>query len=224
MLVKLVGSREIAAAVPALLKLAAGNEKAASDAAFNSLGLVVRQEDLPALVKFSSSRPRRKVRARPKRPCGACQRMPDRDAAAKILIDQIPGAAKPIQADLLDLLGDLGGTLALTRVVAAAKANDEQLQDAATRVLGRWMSPDAAPLLLELTKTGNSKFKVRTLRGYIRIARQLNVPTEQRIAMCQTALTLADRDEDRTLILETLARYPSLESLKTVMGFVKKPR
>ncbi len=120
---------------------------------------------------------------------------------------------KPTQADLLDLLGDLGGTLALHRVVAAAKSNDEQLQDAATRVLGRWMSPDAAPAAPTLTKTGNNKFKVRTLRGYIRIARQLNVPTEQRIEMCKTALSLADRDEDRSLVLETLARYPSPVSL-----------
>ena len=85
------------------------------------------------------------------------------------------------------------------------------------------MSPDAAPMLLELTKTGNNKFKVRTLRGYIRIARQLNVPTEQRIEMCQTALTLAERDEDRSLVLETLGRYPSLTSLKAVTGYLDKP-
>ena len=83
------------------------------------------------------------------------------------------------------------------------------------------MSPDAASLLQDLIKTGNSKFKVRTLRGYIRIARQLNVPTEQRIEMCKTALALADRDEDRTLVLETLARYPSPVSLATVAGYIQ---
>ena len=149
--------------------------------------------------------------------------MPDRDAATRIVVEQLPSASQPVQADLLDLLGDVGGTQALTWVVAAAESNDEQLQDAATRVLGRWMSPDAAPKLLELTKTGNNKFKVRTLRGYIRIARQLNVPTEQRIEMCQTALTLADRDEDRSLVLETLGRYPSLTSLKTVTSCLDKP-
>lgn len=220
-LLQLVGRREIAAAAPTLLKLAADNDKATRDAAFASLGLVVRQEDLPALLKFlvKPSSPDSASAAKVAL-TRACQRMPDRDAAAKVLTEQMTGASKATQADLLDLLGDLGGALALQRVVAAAKSNDEQLQDAATRVLGRWMSPDAAPLLQDLVKTGNSKFKVRTLRGYIRIARQLNVPTEQRIEMCKTALTLADRDEDRTLVLETLARYPSPVSLATVAGFI----
>ena len=221
-LLQLVGRREIAAAVPTLLQLAADKDKATRDAAFASLGLVVRQEDLPALLKFlvnpasPDSASAAKVAL-----TRACQRMPNRDAAALILAEQAKGASKATQADLLDLLGDLGGPLALQFVVAAAKSNDEQLQDAATRVLGRWMSPDAASLLQDLIKTGNSKFKVRTLRGYIRIARQLNVPTEQRIEMCKTALALADRDEDRTLVLETLARYPSPVSLATVAGYIQ---
>ena len=50
------------------------------------------------------------------------------------------------QADLLDLLGVVGGGRALAHVVSTAKANDEKLQDAATQVLGRWSSADAAPL------------------------------------------------------------------------------
>jgi HEAT repeat protein len=223
-LIDLVGRREITAAVPALMKLAASTDKPTSDAAFASLGLTVRLEDLAPLLKYlvkpASPESASSAKAALQR---ACQRMPDRDAAARILIEQIPGAPRPVQTDLLDLLGDLGGTRALARVVAAAKANDELLQDAATRVLGRWMSPDAAPMLLELTKTGNGKIKVRTLRGYIRIARQLKVPTEQRIEMCQTALALADRDEDRLLVLETLGRYPSLASLKAVTACLDKP-
>ncbi|MHB8969415.1 MAG: HEAT repeat domain-containing protein [Pirellulaceae bacterium] len=223
-LIDLVGRREITAAVPALMKLAANTDKPTSAAAFASLGLTVRLEDLAPLLKYlvkpASPDSASGAKAALQR---ACQRMPDRDAAARLLIEQIPGASRPVQTDLLDLLGDLGGAQALARVVAAAKANDEPLQDAATRVLGRWMSPDAAPMLLELTKTGNAKFKVRTLRGYIRIARQLNVPTEQRIEMCQTALTLAERDEDRSLVLETLGRYPSLTSLKAVTTYLDKP-
>ena len=72
--------------------------------------------------------------------------MPDRDAAARVLIDQLRSVSGQPQADLLDLLGVVGGDQVLARVVSAAKANDEKLQDAATQVLGRWTSPDAAPL------------------------------------------------------------------------------
>ncbi|MHB9068378.1 MAG: HEAT repeat domain-containing protein [Pirellulaceae bacterium] len=223
-LIDLVGRREIPAAVPALMELAGSTDRATSDAAFASLGLIVRQEDLAALVnhlvKPASPEAANAAKAALRK---ACQRMPDRDAAAQILMRQMSGAPQSVQADLLDLLGDLGGAQALEHVVAAAKGDDEPLQDAATRVLGRWMNPDAAPRLLELTKAENNKFKVRTLRGYIRIARQLNVPTEQRIEMCQTALALADRDEDRSLVLETLGRYPAITSLKAVTAYLDNP-
>ena len=85
------------------------------------------------------------------------------------------------------------------------------------------MSADAAPALLELARSGNDKFKVRTLRGYIRIARQLNVPTEERVTMCATALDLADRDEERNLVLETLGRYPTVQSLAIASSCLDKP-
>ena len=52
-LVDLVGRREISAAVPALMKLAGSTDKPTSDAAFASLGLIVRLEDLAAAVKTS---------------------------------------------------------------------------------------------------------------------------------------------------------------------------
>jgi glycine/D-amino acid oxidase-like deaminating enzyme len=43
-------------------------------------------------------------------------------------------------------------TMSVNAVAAAAKSNDPALQDASTRLLGIWMTPDAAPVLLELSK------------------------------------------------------------------------
>ena len=45
------------------------------------------------------------------------------------------------------------GRRALQEIVAAARSRDDALQDAATRLLGGWMTPDAGPRLLELSKT-----------------------------------------------------------------------
>ena len=65
------------------------------------------------------------------------------------------------------------------------------------------MTPDAGPQLLELSKTlAEPKYKVRALRGYIRIARQLNMTPAERLAMCRAALAAAQRREEKSLAVE----------------------
>ena len=58
------------------------------------------------------------------------------------------------------------------------------------------------------------KYRVRALRGYLRIARQQKLPDAERLAMCRQALKLADRDEERALVLDALKRCPSAESIE----------
>jgi hypothetical protein len=76
------------------------------------------------------------------------------------------------------------------------------------------MSPEAAPVLLDLAKTApDEKYKTRALRGYIRIARQFDVPLAERIAMCRETLSAAWRADEKKLALEVLDRYPAAEGL-----------
>jgi hypothetical protein len=94
------------------------------------------------------------------------------------------------------------------------KAGGSELQDAGTRVLGGWMSADAGPILLEISKDpATAKFHIRALRGYLRIVRQLDMPPAARMAMCHSALKVAKRPEERKLILDALQRAPSPEAL-----------
>ena len=48
------------------------------------------------------------------------------------------------------------------------------------------MTIDAAPVLLDLAKTGGN-YQGRALRGYIRIARQFTMSEPQRVEMCKNA-------------------------------------
>jgi hypothetical protein len=110
-------------------------------------------------------------------------------------------------------------------VSKAAAEGEDPVRDAATRVLGQWMSPDVAPALLELAKTlDNGLYRLRALRGYLRIARQFQVPLEQRTAMAREALKLAPRLEEKKLALEVLTRYPSAEGLKLAADEMGNPR
>ena len=70
--IELLGRREIAAAVPALLKLTAGDDKGARDAAFACVGLTIDQSNLAAPSNIWCSR---RPPTWPRRPRPRCRRL-----------------------------------------------------------------------------------------------------------------------------------------------------
>jgi hypothetical protein len=98
--------------------------------------------------------------------------------------------------------------------VQASKSTDAAVQGAAAQQLGDWMTPDAAPALLDMARNAaDPSLKVRALRGYLRIARQFVVPDNERWGMYQTAMATALRDDERRLALDVLIRIPSAQTL-----------
>jgi hypothetical protein len=76
---------------------------------------------------------------------------------------------------------------------------------------------------LDLAKTlENDKYKIRALRGYIRIARQLGMSTGERIAMGRTAMDVAERDDERKLVFDVLRRNPSAEALSMAVSHLNQ--
>jgi HEAT repeat protein len=225
-LMQLAGERNIAGAVPALLKAAEDPDDQIRAAALRGLGFTIEFGDLPVLIA-RVARPAEKAeeaKAAEEALRAACERMPDREACAGKLaaaMSQAPVAAK---CKFLEILTVLGGTKALQAVGAAAQDADPQIQDAASRLLGEWMSVDAGPVLLDLTKRATDvKYESRLLRGYIRLARQFVMPEEQRLQMCRAALAAAKRDEEKKLVIEVLERYPSVETLRLAVEAAKAP-
>jgi len=150
--------------------------------------------------------------------------MPDRDKCAAQLAAAMPRANVPAKCAILETLASVGGATALQSLATAAEAKHPELQDTATRLLGKWMTIDAAPVLLNLAQNASEeKYKIRALRGHIRIARQFNLSAGRRVEMCRTALEAAQRDAERLLVLEVLARYPSLKTLELAVDTAKVP-
>jgi hypothetical protein len=134
--------------------------------------------------------------------------MPDREACAARVAAAI-AAAGPRAGVLVETLADVGGTKALAAVAMAAKSGNQSLADVSTRVLGKWMTADAAPVLLELATTDAAgPYRGRALKGYLRIARQFALPEPERAEMCRKALAAAKDPADRKAVVEILVRYP----------------
>jgi hypothetical protein len=190
------------------------------------LGFTVEFRDLPVLIaRFAkpSEKPE-EAKAAEDALRAACQRMPDREACAEKLVSAMSQASVPAQCKFLEILSAVGGAKALQAMAAAVQNAQPEIQDTGSRLLGEWMSVDAAPVLLNLAKTAtDGKFETRALRGYIRLIRQFDMPDEQRVEMCRTVLQTAKRDAEKKLILEVLERYPSVEMLRLAIEVGKIP-
>jgi HEAT repeat protein len=222
LLLALIGERRIEA-TPALLKALDSKDKAVRTAALAALGETVDAKNLNVLIsQVVSPKDSEDAEAAEKALKAASVRMPDREATAAELsaaIDKAKALATKIK--LLEVVGAVGGKKALAAVGAAGKSNEAQLQDASTKILGEWATPDAGPVLLELAKMQGQRYQVRALRGYIRIPRQMALPEEERVAMLKNAMDAAKQPAERKLVLEVLRRVPNETSLKMAVAALK---
>lgn len=209
------GERRIMAASAALQKAAKSPNTEIQLAALEALGKTVGLGELPGLIdRLINAKNDEEKAVAEQAVKDTVIRMPDEDACAAKIAECMADAPAAVKVFLMERLLDISGQTALKTVVAEARSDDEAMKDNATRILGSWVSADAAPELLELAKDlKENKYKIRALRGYIRIARQLNPSEEDRMKICANTLAVAERVDEKKLVLEVLGRYPSAAAL-----------
>lgn len=143
-----------------------------------------------------------------------CVRMTDRDAATAIVVDGINTAKVAENKDLrmffFTMLPVIDGPAAMKAVADFAKSDDRQAQDFATNVMGRWMTVDIAPTLLELANTPDYPYATRALRGYLRLARQFPMEESARRAMVENAEKSPAFTDGEKEIVETIRKQYKL--------------
>ncbi len=224
LLLQLIGQRRIDA-VDDVLKALENSDAGVRKAALIALGETVSLKELSILISQV---------VRPKHPedaavaqqalKAAAVRMPDREACATELAAALSRAPAATKTTLLEILKDVGGDKALQTLAAAARSIDPQLQDTGSRLLGTWNGLAAAPVLLDLAKTGPAeKYRVRALRGYLGLARKFAMPDAQRARMCRNAFAATRRPTEHKLALDVLKLHPSTEGLQLAITAMKTP-
>ena len=215
LLLEIVGLRQMVA-VEELVKALADSDPEIRAAALTSLGRTVPADQLSILIQqVAKPLDNEDTPAALAALKAAAIRMPDREACAAELATAFQKSTGTIASSLLEIIGAVGGTQALSTVEAAARSNDGELQNVATRLLGDWMTIDAAPVLLGLTGAGmEAKYQVRAVRGYLRIARQFTMSDTERVSMCQQAWQICQKPAEQKLLLEILKRYPGPETFR----------
>jgi len=214
-LIDVIGLRHIAAATAELVPLASDPDAPTRLAALRALGEVIDPTQLPVLTTQLVASAESEQRATVEQALRvACRRARDKDACVRHLqsvLTQVDQGTKPF---VIELLGSAGGPAALNTLATLARDADESVQDAATRELGRFRTPDVAPTLIDLAHTApQEKFRIRALRGYLRVIRQMDVADADKLAMFREAMAAATRNEERVLAVETLGRIPTPAAL-----------
>lgn len=224
-LIEVVGQRRIEA-TPELLKAAGNSDAAVRRAALTALGETVALANLSVLIdQVVSPKSADDAQVAQQALRAACVRMPQREECAEQLAKAIDRSPVDTKIVLLQILGAMGGGKALQTVGTAAKSGDSQLQDTGTRLLGEWMTVDAAPVLLELAKAdpAQNKYQGRALRGYLRLARQFVMPEDQRAEICRNALAICRQPAEQKLVLDVLKRHPTIDGLKLAVRIMQTP-
>jgi HEAT repeat protein len=220
LLLELAGRRRIDSAADALARAAEDRDEGIRFAALQGLGLISGVGQLPVLTRhlLGPTSPGDKDAAL-EALRATCARLAGNDACAEHLVGCLAEAPSESKHALIELLAIVAGPTALEAVAAAARDGNVAMQNTATRVLGEWPDPEAAPPLLKLAREiDNGKFRVRVLRGYIRIIRQMDLPGPQKLTMCRAAMDTAQRDDERRLSLEAMGRIPSTEAMSMALS------
>lgn len=222
--IKLIEDRRIASAFPLLNKALKDENGDVRKAALNALGQIASINEFPMLLDVLTDVGDGEIEETLVVLKSAGTRMPQNDVSDAVskLFETAP---TPLKIHLLDLLKEIGGAKAMDIVEQCAWGDDMELKDQATAILGQWRSPQDIDLVAKAcrrlaTEAPSNKYKVRGLRGYIRLARQFTMPEEKRIQICQEVFDLASRNEDKILIFDVYGRYPSLKMLELTMKHI----
>jgi HEAT repeat protein len=223
MAVQALGKRRAKDAIDLFFQLCDSDAAAVRREAIVALGLTVPQDrfaELLGLLKTAEDGASKS--AVQQAIYGAVFRSTQPDACAEALGTMIPAASEADREFLFEQMRIAGGTKAVALMRRFATGSDTDLQDASTKTLGRWLSADAAPVLLEVAQ-GEGKFANRALGGYIRIFRQFELQESERVAMAAQALKVATRPRERNAAIDAMTRFPCVGTFELALDQLDVP-
>jgi hypothetical protein len=206
--VRAVASRSAVAAVPMLLKAAAGDEPQMQVEALDALAVLADERALAALVAVLAQAKTEPHRAAAEKAIAeTCRRASGKDSAAAVVIRALPGAPLPVRCALLRVLARFPSTQALEALRSAVHDSEAAASDTAIRALAQWPDTAAAPDLVAIARSGKRPAqRILALQGLIRLAASsAQIPVGERVQMLAEARALAARPEEKKLVLAALS-------------------
>lgn len=216
--IELVGRRRLSAQAPALLEIAGQGPAEIRPLAMRKVGELAPATELPAVLGLlMKAKVGGEMDAATQAATALSGRAGNADASAGQVAGLMSRAEGPQKQALLRLLASIGGPVALEGVRAAVGVPDAEVRATAIRMLGTWKTADAAPALLELARSAPEPAdRTVSLQNYLQMAADADLPADQRLAMCRQGAVLAQRPEEKKLLLGALGSIKQIEALELI--------
>jgi len=215
--IELIARRRMLDAIPALQKAAGDADAKVRPAAIKRLGELGSAAELPALLDLLMQAKGQDLDAAEQAVGAVCSKSDNPEASTEKLAGLMAQAPPAQKGALLNVLSAIGGTKALQAVRAAVNDSNAEVRAGAIRALGSWKTAEVAPDLLALAQNASSPAdKTLCLRAYLSLAANTDVPADQRLSMCREASSLAQKPEEKKLLLAALGGLNSPQALALI--------
>jgi HEAT repeat protein len=224
--IALVEARRPAGAAQVLLKEAVHASPEVRTRAMAALAKLGRPDDLgPMLAAALRSEKGPERDNAEKAVMLVCQQIPDAAKRADPVIGIFRNAPPADRAELLPLLGRIGGSAARQIVQETLDGQDAALREAGLRGLCNWPDASVSEQLLKLAKEAReARHRIWALRAFVRVVSLPgDTPDDKRLAALKQAMPLAARDEDRALIIERAGAVRIVDSLRFAAPYMEHP-
>ena len=226
-LIELAGQRQIAGALPAIVKAADDTDAEIRGAAVQAIGAIGEEKQAADLVRLLQKTQSPKERADVET---ALVALSSRCGIGCVphLLPLAQSSDASLRTLALHTLASVGGADALASVKAAINDKDESVQDEAVRTLSTWPNnwPDdagVAQALLDLAKSGKKiSHQVLGVRGYLQYVhgdKKLN--DNERVARIKDLLPLVTRPEEKRLAIAATGALPTASALELLLGLTE---
>ena len=210
--------RRMTSAIPELFQAASGADAKLRVAAVRKLGELGDDRQIQGMLNLLSKSNGDELDATERALTSISLRASNRDAAAATLGSALAASQPPQKCAVLRVLGALGGSASLQPVRQAVNDASPEVRASAIRVLGTWNGTETVPDLLQLARSAEDpKDKVLSLRSYLGLAAQPEIPVDKRLAMCKDAAPLAETPDLKKQLLAALGTIPSAESFPLIV-------
>ncbi len=223
-LLRALGDRGDRDAADVLLKYAGNTNESVRLAALRSLRILAVENTLAPLLDLASQAKSERERAPVLEALSAlCQASTDKDQTTRRVLDALNRLPLAERRHLLPLLIELGTPAALAATAEASRSSDPALAKEGIRVLTQWPNATAAPVLIELARTGtDATLQLLALSGCITVAEQETNLT-RRFEILQQAMATAKRPAEKRQALGQLGQIPTTAALQIAMDEIADP-
>lgn len=212
---EVLAARQATDQLPAVLPFLRNTNAEVKAAAFGALKSMTTVNDLPTLYTLLNTVTDPKEIAAVQSALGqSVKGAGEVSAQSKLILKQMQDSPAEKRPHYLAVLASIGGREALNSVVSSYTSGDVATKQAAIAALSNWADASAAPELLAIgQKTKDATERNATLLGYVAMAGKSTQTPANKVIMLRNAMEVATTNEQKSLILDELAKYKTFNAL-----------